>query len=316
MNIKARRKRVLAAIALVGFLSFLSTLPAKAYNYYNLGYLPFALTSALPYSLGYGYSRGSYLSYPLRNLLYMPYNYVPYAINNLARGNSNQQTISYQYGYRGNVFSPMYSQQYQDPEPILGGRQRTRPVRSNQTADQIAYANFLPPGAQPPAAPAVTAPGSTVPGALAQPAQMGLQNQPMQPLAMAPNVVPTAGVNQNPSDFETPISHSKKMPPKAPKLARGHKTVGSISAGSPLAAGFVNTVNEKFGGDISKALFDPETRSWASAIHLVDGDTIFDADFSPACVEVVKKIMQDKNVDPASKLETVKAILRSSAASK
>jgi hypothetical protein len=77
------------------------------------------------------------------------------------------------------------------------------------------------------------------------------------------------------------------------------------------AAGFIDTVNQKYNGDIKKALFDPATRNMASSLNLVNGDTMFDTDFSKSHVDIVRQIMRDNSLDPVSKLNAVRAILNS-----
>src|SRR5262249_2166047 len=118
-----------------------------------------------------------------------------------------------------------------------------------------------------------------------------------------------------PLPMPTPQPQPSPVPPSAPPSNPTAPSIPTpLRAGSPapLAAGFVNRVNEKFDGDISHALFNPETRAWAKMLGLVDGDTIFMADLSPDRVETIKRIFKDASLDPASKLNAVKILLHSS----
>jgi hypothetical protein len=97
------------------------------------------------------------------------------------------------------------------------------------------------------------------------------------------------------------------QPPAVPALPA--KPAGA----PPIAQGFIDRVNSKFDGDISKALFDPETRGWAKTVGLVpDSGAIFDSDLSSDRVDVVRKILKDPGLDPLSKLDAVKILLRNS----
>lgn len=106
----------------------------------------------------------------------------------------------------------------------------------------------------------------------------------------------------------------------APPMAPPHQgftpnsSAPSAMAGgpSPFADGFVNTVNNQFNGDISKALFDPGTRGWAKALGMTHDDGLFDADLSESRVDVVRKIFRDPSLDPQSKINAAKILLNSS----
>jgi hypothetical protein len=94
-----------------------------------------------------------------------------------------------------------------------------------------------------------------------------------------------------------------ELPPQAPTpIPLGH-------APAPLAAGFINEVNTKYDGDIGKALFDANTRGYAKALGLVDGESIFTADLSQQRIALIKQVMHEPTLDPVSKLNTVKILL-------
>ena len=77
-----------------------------------------------------------------------------------------------------------------------------------------------------------------------------------------------------------------------------------------MAKLFVDQVNKKFKGNIKIALFDPQTRSMAKAAGLIGPDDIFNADFSNGHVELAKKILADRYLDPMRKLDAVRTVLQ------
>ena len=79
---------------------------------------------------------------------------------------------------------------------------------------------------------------------------------------------------------------------------------------APLAQGFIDLVNSKYGGDIQRALFEPQTRSFAKAIGLVDDDALFKAELSPDRLDLIRKVLNDKSEDAVSKVHTVRLLLK------
>jgi hypothetical protein len=100
-----------------------------------------------------------------------------------------------------------------------------------------------------------------------------------------------------------PTAPEHSHPQSAPALGG---TTGQFSSDS---ANFIDAVNTRFNGDISKALFDPATRASAKSMGLIDEDGIFDADFSPARVDTIRGILRDPNLDSQSKLGAIKFLL-------
>ena len=82
------------------------------------------------------------------------------------------------------------------------------------------------------------------------------------------------------------------------------------TANPPLAQGFVSLVNSKFNGDISAALFDPETRVWAKTIGLISQDSVFDAPLDSNRVTIIKQVFQDGSLAPMTKLQTARLVLQ------
>lgn len=104
---------------------------------------------------------------------------------------------------------------------------------------------------------------------------------------------PPSSANQPPSAL--PVSYSAPQP---------------TSNNPPLAAGFINMVNSRFDGNIAQALFDPEGRSWARAIGIINNDDIFGANLSDERVALIKKVAHDPSADPAVKVQTIRILLQ------
>lgn len=117
---------------------------------------------------------------------------------------------------------------------------------------------------------------------------------------LPPPLAPPHGIAPDAQGWQrTPVASPVQQPlPAAPPNS------------APLAAGFVQTVNERFGGDIGKALFDSKTRNWAKTLGLVNDDEVFNADLSGSRVEIVRGIFRDRSLDPLSKLDAAKIVLR------
>jgi hypothetical protein len=93
-----------------------------------------------------------------------------------------------------------------------------------------------------------------------------------------------------------------QLPPKAGQLPISHSV--------PLANGFIELVNHRYQGDISKALLDPETRSYAHSIGLIDGDSMLSADLNPQKTSTIKDILADQNEDPTVRINAVRLLLK------
>ncbi|HNB24053.1 MAG TPA: hypothetical protein PKZ32_16665 [Candidatus Melainabacteria bacterium] len=83
---------------------------------------------------------------------------------------------------------------------------------------------------------------------------------------------------------------------------------------SPLAAHFIETVNSRFDGDISKALKHSETRNLAEAMGLVDRKNFSVSSLNQARIDAISHIFKDSSLDPGSKLDAMKILLRASSA--
>ncbi|MBK9141667.1 MAG: hypothetical protein IPM23_04165 [Candidatus Melainabacteria bacterium] len=246
-----------------------------------LAVLLLQLQAPLPaQSYYYGYPYGGYG----RNLLYsIPYLAAPllgfgspYSANPLFSATSylNRSTrrlFTYPYaGYYGVSGRPYVTQQYQDDEPLYYPRERIRPVRpGNIGVDEITHA------------------------------QWRVHSQ-------------SAGSTGIPESdpFADPVA-SEEFPPVAPPIAskRAPGPPPVTGSGAPLAVGFLNLVDTKFDGDIHQALFDPQARSWARSLGLIDEDQLFSQTFEPTRTHLIQQVIRDKTLDPVSKLNAIKILL-------
>lgn len=99
---------------------------------------------------------------------------------------------------------------------------------------------------------------------------------------------------------------------QAPPSALQAQGVVPQHLSSPLAAHFIETINGRFDGDIGKALKHSETRNLAEAMGLIDRKGFSAGDLSPSRIQAISHIFKDQSLDPASKLDAMKILLRSS----
>lgn len=275
--------RSLALVAVSVGLSFAAALQPAHAQYFNN--LPYALSSSLIYPIGRVFLGGGTSIYNITN----PY----YLTNRLVNGGINSSGFFRAPGYGP---MPMGVAGYTDEEPFASPRQRNRPFRYGQWGvDQTAYAGgYIQPN-----------PDAVVPQAVGQPGAPGM-----------PAIIPPQQANQMPptAPQRGKHKHSKKNQPVAqyaPSAVPSNLLSQAPAASpAPLAQGFITMVNTKYDGDISKALFSAEGRSWAHTVGLVDNNDIFSADLSQERVGVIGKIFKDPGLDPVSKLDAVKILLR------
>ena len=125
----------------------------------------------------------------------------------------------------------------------------------------------------------------------------------------APNATPQTGFSPQ-SSTPSAIPSREEFPPVAPaRTLQDNRPAGQ----SPIAVSFIGHINDRFNGDIRAALFDPQTRSLAKALGIVDEGQMFSTDLSDTKVELIRQILREDSLDPGSKLSTVKIMLSSSA---
>lgn len=281
--------RSLALVAISVGLSLVSCLqPAHAQYYFNN--LPYALSSSLLYPIGRIFLGGGTSIYNIAN----PY----YLTNRLVNGGINSSGYFRAPGYGP---MPMGVSGYTDEEPFGSPRQRTRPFRYGQWGvDQTAYAGgYIAPNAN-----------AVVPQTVGQPGAPGMPAiiPPQQANQMPPTAPPRGKHNKHSKNQQVAQYAPPAVPAGAPQAA------ATTASPAPLAQGFITMVNSKYDGDISKALFNAEGRSWAHTVGLVDNNDIFSADLSQERVNVIGKIFKDPGLDPVSKLDAVKILLRTTPA--
>ncbi len=72
---------------------------------------------------------------------------------------------------------------------------------------------------------------------------------------------------------------------------------------------FVRTLNTKYGGNMSAALFDPETRQLAHQVGLIDSDDLFDVDLGGDKLTQMKGILQSPAMASPAKIQALKQML-------
>lgn len=315
---------VALCIALAGTLSFAQSADAYYYpfryffgNTYNLAYsLPYLglamIGRGAPYNANPLYSAPSYFRRPL-NMMY-----------NGAISSGGSYGGGYPQGYS--------LEPYQDEEPMQQPRQRKRPYKPGQLGvDEVTHAQWAPPGQQmPPTSPAGTpvppqgaAGAASAPGYAAQPNTVppGAGNFTNPNLAHlqggAPNTAGHATFAPASADGTPPLPPTvagKNAPVMlAPNINSANPLERGSAMAAPLAQAFVHQVNSKFDGNMNNALFDPETRSWAKALGLINHEKLFGADLSDTRVQLMRQVLQDQSLDAISKLGAIKILLTAGA---
>lgn len=212
-------------------------------------------------------------------------------------------------------------------------------VKPTDAADRQLLARA--PGAPPMMQGDVNDPNSlSAPSGFPQGASVGTIGSPQAAGQAVPQGEPPIGApvtygNHNMSSFNSypnnaPLPappHQKNKKVKQPKHAQpDHSNMiaqaapGALQApsvvpqhlSSPLAAHFIETVNGRFDGDIGKALKHSETKNLAEAMGLIDRKGFSVGDLSPSRIQAISHIFKDQSLDPASKLDAMRILLRSS----
>lgn len=131
--------------------------------------------------------------------------------------------------------------------------------------------------------------------------------------APSPYYPPVGASNLNQPMYSAPPAVSGGG--NAPVMATGGQDVGltapaAAGSGSPVAQGFIDHLVSKYQGDMSKALSNSDTRSWARAMGVVE-DGVSDGSYLPADrLEVIGRILKDNTLDPVSKIDTMRILLK------
>ncbi len=223
--------------------------------------------------------------------------------------------------------NPYGVEQYSDEEPANSPRKRKRPKRvpPPQGVDQVNHANWLDPAA--PDAALLDAPaGGGTAQSLATTGTLSAAPQLAPPVAKhhgfhqkkssknAGSNQPSASTNASSGLPLNPASFGAGGSPGSAAFQGAPAAAPAAASCAPLADGFINHINTKYGGDIKAALFNPETRSYARVLGLVNEDSLFHADLSESRVQLIKQIMQDPSLDSVSKVQAVKIMIGAKAA--
>jgi len=141
------------------------------------------------------------------------------------------------------------------------------------------------------------------------------QAQPLHLPAAAPSPYypPVGASNLNQPNYAPPAVNA--IGNQAPVMSSGGQDVGltapaAAGSGSPVAQGFIDHLVSKYQGDMSKALSNSDTRSWARAMGVVD-EGVNDGSYLPADrLEVIGRILKDNTLDPVSKIDTMRILLK------
>lgn len=98
--------------------------------------------------------------------------------------------------------------------------------------------------------------------------------------------------------------------PATEQLAVKPPVVAPVVTGPSPAQRFVDQVNQRHFGNVSSALFDPETRSLARQCGVVNSDDIFDADFCNDRLEEMRSILQDQSLSPEVRAQTIAVLIK------
>lgn len=322
-------RRISAVTLALSVMLAWCTAPANAY--YTWGGFPFTdyagsnpgrILMGLPSTV----SSYSYYRYPYNRYWYNGYNsylWPAYVGGGLLLG-----TVGYGL-YRGIANS--HSQDYGYDQATT--RQYSSRTYSPAVVDQIVYGQYLPQSQATPqtvayqqytyypaASPQVLQPGTVSPQVqpfgTAGSAQSSPQAQQFEMAGVPPSLSPSTQAGTPP--FAPPVSNTLASAPlPAPQFVAGAATgtpaqIGEPLKTNPLAAGFVDTVNGSYGGDLAKALENSAVWDWARAIGLVKGSKNQAAKLSPEQINKIRNLLDDPFIEASSKLEKVRVVMSGS----
>lgn len=126
--------------------------------------------------------------------------------------------------------------------------------------------------------------------------------RPYRPHLAATDVVSHAQWKQPVPTYRNPVPYAGQET-VLPQASSG----GTLN--TPFADGFVQMVNQRFDGDISQALFDPDSRAWARALGLIQTDDIFDLNLSDKRIDLIRNVLQDESLNSVGKVKAVAILL-------
>lgn len=128
-------------------------------------------------------------------------------------------------------------------------------------------------------------------------------NEPVPAPPLTKNKKSKQPKHSNSVAFQQPVAPLSMVPASAAANVPQHLS-------SPLAAHFIETVNGRFDGDISKALKHSETRNLAEAMGLVDRKGFSVSSLNQSRIDAISHIFKDSSLDATSKLDAMRILLR------
>lgn len=133
----------------------------------------------------------------------------------------------------------------------------------------------------------------------------------------APSTTPITNPLTSPPPASNPdpvaSKKSKSVPSPAPDfrpstpLDTSTAQVGSAS-NNPFAQAFVDHINDKYSGDISKAFADKQTKAYARALGILESNKL--ADLPADRLELIQKILKDPQEDSLTKVNTIRLLIK------
>ncbi len=268
---------------------------------------------------------GQSLLYPLSRTIGLPFMYGPYNANPLYSANSYLRTSNSfpnvypftnatygPWGYRNAGMLPGYNWggngSGNNQAPTIGAQDE--PDSANPAANTMNSVNpYQSPPQSNPGKPAAFVPSSG--GTPAGPVS-GL-NTPVA--AMPPTTPPSASPAFSSNKAATAPATTPGVAPPAVAPAALAPPIPGQSIGRPLAEGFINHLNGNYQGDMAKALSNTDTRSWARAMGIIGDDVQDGSHLSSDRLEVIDRLLKDTSLDPVSKLDTMRILLKKSTTS-
>jgi len=249
--------------------------PYNANPFYSTGsYVRNLNSKAIQWPYIYGYGNKSYGPFGYRNAGMMP------GTTGNANGNDPATTAVDEPDSADPSANTMNSPNpYQQPAPQANAAQAV-PSSGGAPggANNFSLPSWAPPASAPPVASAVA---SSAP--------------PVAPMYVpAAKATPAANTSTN-SSANSP----------APAMTQ--------ALGRPLAEGFINHLNTNYQGDMSKALGNNDTRSWARAMGVIDENIQDGSHLSGDRLEVIGRVLKDNTLDPLAKLDTMRILLKKNA---
>lgn len=110
-----------------------------------------------------------------------------------------------------------------------------------------------------------------------------------------------------------PTANSESMPPVAPPIAWSPRSSSPDSppkVSEPLGQGFIQVVNERFGGDIALALRDKDLRKYARSVGLIDSDKVAADKMPQEKLDLIRAILADRSESASTKINAVRVLLK------